>query len=123
MISLKTINDFSEFLIEIFQKRLKEAIINDHEYTIVYFQFPNKMLLNCKNNKTKIEIFIKHNDISSIIISKNGFKKVKIFGKQKGELIDIIWDKDMKEFGYRRFEQKFEWFKGNENKKNIIKDF
>ena len=56
MISLKTINDFSEFLIEIFQKRLKEAIINDHEYTIVYFQFPNKMLLNCKNNKTKIKL-------------------------------------------------------------------
>ena len=81
----------------------------------------NKFLLSRNDSKTKIEIYLSRKKISSFLISKSGFEpqKDKFLNYP---LVDILWDIDDK-FGWRRFEEEFDFYEDDDDAKILISDF
>lgn len=81
----------------------------------------NKFLLSRADSKTKIEIHLSRKKITSILISKTGFEpqKDKFLNYP---MIDVLWDID-EEFGWRRFEEEFDFYEDNDDAKILISDF
>lgn len=81
----------------------------------------NKFLLSRTDSKTKIEIHLSRKKITSILISKTGFEpqKDKFLNYP---MIDVLWDID-EEFGWRRFEEEFDFYEDDDDAKILISDF
>ena len=81
----------------------------------------NQFLLSRTDSKTKIEIHLSRKKITSILISKTGFEpqKDKFLNYP---MIDVLWDID-EEFGWRRFEEEFDFYEDNDDAKILISDF
>lgn len=81
----------------------------------------NKFILSRNDSKTKIEIYLSGRKISSILISKSGFEpqKDKFLNYP---IVDVLWDID-NTFGWRRFEEKFDFYKDDDDAKILISDF
>lgn len=81
----------------------------------------NKFLLSRNDSKTKIEIYLSRKKISSILISKSGFEpqEDKFLNYP---MVDVLWDIDNK-FGWRRFEEEFDFYEDDDDAKILISDF
>jgi hypothetical protein len=81
----------------------------------------NQFLLSRTDSKTKIEIHLSRKKITLILISKTGFKpqKDKFLNYP---VVDVLWDID-DEFGWRRFEEEFDFYEDDDDAKILISDF
>lgn len=81
----------------------------------------NKFLLSRNESKTKIEIYLSRKKISSILISKSGFEpqEDKFLNYP---MVDVLWD-IADEFGWRRFEEEFDFYEDDDDAEILISDF
>lgn len=82
----------------------------------------DKFLIKRKDSKTEIEIYLSRKKITSILISKNGFKKSEDGVLGKYPVINVLWDID-KSFGWRRFEENFDFYEDDDDAQILVSDF
>ena len=115
-----TLKEIGNYILKMLETGSKNLNLENNIFKLEKIK-KNKFLMSRNESKTKIEIYLSRKKISSILISKSGFEpqKDKFLNYP---VVDVLWD-IADEFGWRRFEEEFDFYEDDDDAKILISDF
>ena len=117
---IMTLKEIGNYILKMLETESESLNLENNIFNLKKIK-ENKFLLSRNESKTKIEIYLSRKKISSILISKSGFEpqKDKFLNYP---VVDVLWD-IADEFGWRRFEEEFDFYEDDDDAKILISDF